>query len=326
MKRRDFITLLGGAAAAWPLAARAQRPAMPVIGLLRSGSRAASAKLDGAFRQGLASSGYVDGRNVAVEYRYAEGQYDRLPALAADLVRQQVTVIYTGGNAEAVAAKAAATTTPIVFRIGGDPVGLGLVASLNRPGGNITGVSFLSTTTMAIRLQMLHEAAPKAVVIGALMNPANPNAEPNTKELLEAAKKLGLQLHVLNANSEHDIDAAFATLVQRRAGALVIDGDSFFDNRHDRLAALTARHAMPAIYANRGFPDAGGLMSYGASNVDADHLGGVYVGRVLKGEKPADLPVQQSTKVELILNLKTAKALGLTVPLTLLGRADEVIE
>jgi putative ABC transport system substrate-binding protein len=329
MKRRDVIALLGSAVAApivWPLSAQAQRPVMPVIGYLRSGSRATSANNDAAFRQGLKSSGYVEGQNVAIEYRFAEGQYERLPALAADLVRRQVAAIYAGDIGSALAAKAVATTIPMVFRIGGDPVSFGLVASLNRPGGNITGVSLLSTTTTAIRLQMLHEAAPQAVIIGALMNPANPQAEPNTREAQEAARKLGLQLHVLNASSEHDIDAAFATLVQRRAEALLIDGDSFFNNRSDQLAALTARHTMPAIFTTRGFPDAGGLMSYGASNIDADRIGGVYTGRILKGDKPADLPVQQSTKVELIINLKTAKALGLTIPLTLLGRADEVIE
>jgi putative tryptophan/tyrosine transport system substrate-binding protein len=326
IRRREFITLLGGAAASWPVAARAQQPAMPVVGYLRGGSAAGSVKLLVAIRQGLGSIGYVEGRNVAIEYRYADNQNDRLPALAADLLRRQVALIYAGDNAAALAAKAATTTIPIVFRIGGDPVGLGLVASLNRPGGNITGVSFLSTTTAAIRLQMLHEAVPKAAVIGALVNPANPKAEPDTREAQEAARKLGLQLHVLHASSDQDIDAAFATLVQRRAGALVIDGDVFFSDRLVQLAILSARHAIPAIYTSRGFPDAGGLMSYGASNIDADRLAGGYVGRILKGDKPADLPVQQAVKVELIINLKTAKTLGLTFPITLLGRADEVIE
>jgi len=321
MKRREFITLLGGAAAAWPVAARAQQPAMPVIGYLRSGSRAASPDIETGFRQGLGSAGYLEGRNVTIEYLFADGHYDRLPALAADLVRRQVSVIYAGDVGSALAAKAAATTIPIVFRIGGDPVKLWLIASLNRPGGNITGVSFLNTTTMAIRLQMLHEAVPRAVIIGALMNPANAQAQPDTREVQEAALKLGLQLDVLNASSEQDIDAAFAILVQRHAGALLIEGDSLFDNRREQLAALTARHAMPAIFPTRGFPDSGGLMSYGASNVDADRLGGVYVGRILKGDNPSDLPVEQSTKVQLILNLKTAKALGLTVPLSLLTRA-----
>jgi putative ABC transport system substrate-binding protein len=324
MRRRDFIRLVGGAAAAmWPLAARAQRSALPVIGYLGTNSITSR---DAAFRQGLGSSGYVAGQNVTIEYRYADDQYDRLSTLAADLVRRQVAVIYAGDNGAALAAKAATTTIPIVFHTGADPVALGLVASLNRPGGNITGVTFLRTETVAIRLQMLHEAAPKAVIIGLLVNPANPNAEPNAREAEEAARKLGLELHVLNASSEHDIDAAFATLIQQHAGALVIDGNATFNNRVKQFAALTARHALPAIFPNRDFPDAGGLMSYGASSNEADRTGGVYVGRILKGEKAADLPVQQSTRVELILNLKTARALGISLPLTLLGRADEVIE
>jgi putative tryptophan/tyrosine transport system substrate-binding protein len=332
LRRREFVTLLSRAAAMsstiWPLATRAQQRALPVIGYLTGGSSAASNYIKNlaAFRQGLGSIGYVEGQNVAIEYRNADSQNDRLPALAADLLRRQVALIYAGDNAAAVAAKAANTTIPIVFRIGGDPISLGLVASLNRPGGNMTGVSFLSTTTVAIRLQMLHEAVPKATVIGALVNPANPNAEPDTREAQEAARKLGLELHALHASSDQDIDAAFATLVQRRTGALFIDGDPFFGARLVQLAILSARHALPAIYATREFPDAGGLMSYGASNFDANRLGGVYAGRVLKGDKPADLPVQQAVKVELIINLKTAKALGLTFPLTLLGRADEVIE
>jgi putative ABC transport system substrate-binding protein len=326
MRRREFIAWLGGAAAAWPIAARAQQRALPVIGYLRSSSAEGFEHELAAFRQGLGSTGYVEGQNVAIDYRYADNHYDRLPALAADLVRRQVASIYAGENAAALAAKAANTTIPIVFRIGADPVNLSLVASLNRPGGNITGVSFLSTTTVAIRLQMLHEAAPNAAVIAALINPSNPNAEPNTRETQEAARKLGLDLHVLHASSDQDIDAAFATLVQRRAGALAIDGDVFFSGRIVQLASLAARHAIPAIYPSRDFPDAGGLMSYGTSNTDADRLAGVYVGRVLKGDKPADLPVQQAVKVELIINLKTAKALGITFPLMLLGRAEGVIE
>jgi putative ABC transport system substrate-binding protein len=325
MRRREFIGLVGGAAA-WPLAARAQQRPMPVIGYLKSGSAAGAVKNLAAFRQGLGSTGYVEGQNVAIEYRYADNQYDRLPALAAELIGRQVALIYAGDNPASVAAKAANTTIPIVFRTGGDPVSMGLVASLNRPGGNITGVAFLSTTTQAIRLQMLHEAVPKAAVIGVLANPTNPNSEPNTREALEAARKLGLELHVLHASSDQDIDAAFATLVQLRAGALAIDGDTFFASRLVQLAILSARHAMPAIYTVRDFPDAGGLMSYGASNTDADRLGGVYAGRILKGDKPGDLPVQQAVKVELIINLKTAKALSVDFPLTLLGRADEVIE
>jgi putative tryptophan/tyrosine transport system substrate-binding protein len=325
-KRRDFITILGGAAAAWPLAAGAQQPALPVVGYLRSGLRGASPQLEPAFRQGLGSMGFDEGRNVAIDYRYAEGQYDRLPALAADLVRRQVAVIYAADNAAAVTAKVATTMIPVVFRIGGDPIQLGLITSLSRPGGNLTGVSFLTTTTTAIRLQMLHEAVPNAAVMGLLVNPTNPNAEPDTQEAQEAARKLGIDLAVVRASTAQAIDAAVATLIERRAQALVIDGDSFFTDRRQQLASLTTRHALPAIFATRDLPDAGVLMSYGASNVDAERLGGVYVGRVLKGDKPADLPVQQSVKVELIINMITAKVMGITVPLALLTRADEVIE
>ena len=325
MKRRDFITLLGGATAAWPLAARAQQ-AMPVVGYVRSGSRAASSHIETAFRQGLSSMGFVESRNVAVEYRYAENQNDRLPPLVADLVRQQVALIYAADNATAIVAKAATATMPIVFRIGGDPVQLRLVASLNRPGGNMTGVSFLSTATMAIRLQMLGEAVPNAIVIGLVVNPSNPSAELDIREAQEAARKLGLELHVVSASNVEEIDAAIARLVQQRVQALIIEGDTLFTNRHRQFAALTMRHALPAISTTREFVDAGVLMSYGASNVDADRLGGIYVGRVLKGDKPADLPVQQSVKVELIMNLITARTVSLTIPLSLLGRADEVIE
>jgi putative ABC transport system substrate-binding protein len=326
MKSREFITLLGGAATTWPLGARAQQPAIPVVGYLRSSARASLPQREIAFREGLASKGFVEGRNVVIDYRYAEHQSDRLPALASELVRRQVDVIYAGENAAVLAAKAATKMIPIVFRIGGDPIQLGLVTSLNRPAGNMTGVSFLSTVTGAIRLQMLHEAVPNPADMGLLVNPTNPNAVPDTQEAQEAARKLGIDLHVARASTAQAIDAAFATLVERRAQALVIDGDSFFTDRRQQLASLTTRHALPAIFATRDFPDAGGLMSYGASNVDADRQGGIYVGRVLDGEKPADLPVQQSVKVELIINLITAKTLGMTLPLALLGRADEVIE
>jgi putative ABC transport system substrate-binding protein len=326
MRRRTFLSLAGSTAAAWPLAVRAQQPAMPVVGYLRSGSRAASTSSEAAFHKGLASVGFVEGRNVAIDYRYDENQTDRLPALASDLVRRPVALIYAASDAPAVTAKAATTTIPIVFRIGGDPIQLGLVPSLSRPGANLTGVSFLNTTTGAIRMQMLHEAAPNATVIGLLVNPTNPQAEPDTQEAQEAARKLGLELHVVGASNAQEIDTAFATLVQRRVQALVIDGNTVFTSRRQQLAALTTRHAMPAIQPQRGFPDAGGLMSYGASGIDADRLAGTYVGRILKGDKPADLPVQQSVKVELIINLITAKVLGVTFPLTLLGRADEVIE
>jgi putative ABC transport system substrate-binding protein len=325
MNRRDLITLLGGAAA-WPLAARAQPTLLPVVGYLRSGSRASVTRLEAAFRQGLASMGFEEGRNVAIDYRYLESAPDRLSAFAADLVRRQVAVIYAGDNAVAVAVKATTTTIPVVFRVGGDPVQLGLVTSLSRPGGNLTGATFLATATVAIMLQMLHEVAPHAAVVGLLVNPANPYTEPNIQEALKAATELGVALHVARAGSDQEIDAAFATLVQQRAQALAIEGDPFFTARRQQLVALMTRHALPAIYATRDFADAGGLMSYGASNSEADRLGGVYVGRVLKGDKPADLPVQQSVKVELIINLIAAKVLGVTFPLTLLGRADEVIE
>jgi putative ABC transport system substrate-binding protein len=299
---------------------------MPVVGYLRSGSRVASSQIEAAFRQGLNSMGFIEGRNVAIDYQYAENQNDRLAALAANLIRQPVAVIYAGDNSTAVTVKAATTTIPVVFRIGSDPLRLGLVPSLNRPGGNLTGVTFLATTSQAIRLQMMREAIPNAVVMGLLVNPANPNAELDTREAENAARKLGLELHVVGASNSHEIDTAFATLVQQPTHALVIDGDTLFSNRRLQLATLTTHHMMPAIYISREFPDAGGLMSYGASNVEADRLGGVYVGRILKGDKPADLPVQQAVKIELIINLITAKVLGVTMPLTLLGRADEVIE
>jgi ABC-type uncharacterized transport system substrate-binding protein len=329
MKRRDFISLLGGAAAAWPLTARAQQPTMPLLGFLSgnaAGSPNAAAYILPAFRQGLKEAGYIEGQNVAIEYRWAESQYDRFPAMAADLVGRRAALIFATDNAAAQAAKAASATVPVVFAIGGDPVSLGLVTSMKQPGGNVTGVSYLSTTTQAISLQMLHEAAPNTAIIGALINPGNPNAEPNVREMQESARTLGLQLQVLNARNAGEIDAAFATLVQSRAGALVIEGDALFSFRIGQLAALTLRHAMPAIYPTRDFVGAGGLMTYGASNTEAYRLAAVYAGRILKGAKPADLPVQQATKVELILNLATAKVLGMTFPLTLLARADEVIE
>jgi putative ABC transport system substrate-binding protein len=270
--------------------------------------------------------GFIPGRNVAIDHRYAENQNDRLPALAAELVHGRVAVIYAGDNVTTLTTKAATATIPIVFRIGGDPVQLGLVSSLNRPGGNITGVSFLATTTAAIRLQMLHEAAPNAIVIGLLVNPSNPLAEPDTRETRDAARKLGIALHVATSSNAQQVDGALAALVQQGAQALVIEGDPLFMNGRQQLAGLTARHAMPAIFSTRDFPEAGGLMSYGANIVDADRLGGVYVGRILKGDKPADLPIQQSVRVELIINMTAAKALGLTLPISLLGRADEVIE
>jgi putative tryptophan/tyrosine transport system substrate-binding protein len=328
MRRRQFITLLGGAAAAWPIAARAQQAAMPVIGFLGSASPDRWVDRMRAFHKGLSETGYVEGRNVAIEYRWANGQNDRLPPLAADLVGRQVTVLAAPGSTPAaLAAKTATTTVPIVFEIASDPVGLGLVASLARPGGNITGVTSLNAEVGPKRLELMHELVPTANVIGLLVNPTNPNlAEPTTKNLQAAARTLGLQLHVLHGSTEGDLDTVFATLVQLRAGALVIGADPFFSSRLEQLALLTVRHAMPTVYQTREFTAAGGLMSYGANFTDTFHAVGVYIGRILKGDKPADLPVQQTTKVELFLNLRTAKVLGLEVPRTLVARADEVIE
>jgi len=328
MNRRTLITLLGGTVAAWPLAARGQQPAVPVIGFLGGASPDRWVGRLRAFHQGLSETGYVAGRNLAIEYRWAEGQNDRLPSLAAELVGRQVSVIAAPGSVPAaLAAKAATTTIPIVFEIASDPVELGLVASLARPGGNITGVTSLNAQVGPKRLELLHELVPTATIVGLLVNPTNPNeAEPTTKNLQAAARSLGLEMHVLHASAEGDFDAAFATLIQLRAGALAIGTDPLFTSRLEQLAALTVRHAVPTVYQFREFTAAGGLMSYGGSLTDTFRAAGVYTGRILKGDKPADLPVQQTTKVELFLNLKTAKALGLTVPIPLLGRADEVIE
>jgi putative tryptophan/tyrosine transport system substrate-binding protein len=327
MRRRGFITLVGGAAAAWPLAARTQQVSMPVVGLLGATTPHGYAAQLEAFRRGLSESGFVEGRNVAIEYRWADDQYDRLPALAADLVRRQVAVIATfGGNAASVAAKAATTTIPVVFHGSVDPVQVGLVTSLNRPGGNVTGVVTLNMETGQKRLELMHELLPAATTIGLLLNPANAVAENQSKDLRAAARTLGLQLRIANASTDHDFDAAFATLSQERVGGLVIGTDGFLVSQSERLAALAVRYALPAIFQYRAFATAGGLMSYGGSVTDSYRLSGVYTGCILKGEKPADLPVQQATKVELIINLKTAKTLGITFPITLLGRADEVIE
>jgi ABC-type uncharacterized transport system substrate-binding protein len=326
MRRREFITLLGGAAAAWPVVAQAQQPAMPVIGFLNTRAPGEDTHLLAAFRQGLSETGYVEGHNATIEYRWAEGQYDRLPAMAADLIQQRVTVIAATSTPAALAAKAATSTVPIVFTTGGDPIKLGLVASLNRPGGNVTGVTALSVEVGPKRLELARELFPGATTFALLVNPANPVAATVSKDLQAVADTLGVRLHVLHASTEADFEAAFATAAQLRAAALVISADPVFGSHAAQLGALALRHSVPAIYQFREFVAAGGLMSYGGSITDTYRVAGLYAGRILKGEKPADLPVVQSTKVELILNLKTAKALGITVPLPLSGRADEVIE
>src|SRR5262245_40435218 len=327
MKRRDFITLLGGAAAAWPLAARAQQgERMPVIGFLSGELPSQMTHVVDVFRHGLGEAGYVEHRNVGIEYRWGEGRYDRLPALAVDLVKRQVAVIAaTGGSAWA--AKAATTIIPIVFVIGVDPVEHGIVASLSRPEGNITGVMILAAALAGKRIEVLRELAPNATAIGVLVNPNYAaNAEPQVRDAGIAARALGVNLHLVSVSSERDLEPAFDSLVQQKVGALMILSDPFFLSRREQFVALATRHAFPAIYAQREFPEAGGLMSYGTSRVDAYRLAGVYAGRILKGAKPADLPVVQPTKFELVINLSTAKALGLEVPPMLLARADEVIE
>jgi len=326
MRRRHFIILLGGAAA-WPVTARAQQPTMPVVGFLNGGSRAAYAPEVDAFWQGLKGTGYVEGQNVTIEHRWAGDQYDRLPSLAADLVQQKVTVIAATSTPAALAAKAATSTVPIVFTTGGDPIKLGLVASLARPGGNVTGSTQLSVEVGPKRLELAHELFPRATTFALLVNPTNPVAPAVSKDLEAVANTLGVRLHVLHASTEADVEAAFATASQLRAAALVIaSADPWFGSHAAQLGALALRHRLPAIYFLREFAAAGGLMSYGSSLTETYRLAGLYTGRVLKGEKPANLPVVQSAKVELYINLKTAKTLGITVPLPLSGRADEVIE
>jgi ABC-type uncharacterized transport system substrate-binding protein len=327
IRRREFIFTLGGAAAAWPLAAHAQQPAMPVIGFLNADSPQRYGQPLSAFLKGLGETGYVDGRNVAIEYRWAEGRYDRLPAMATDLVHRQVTVIAATSTAAALAAKAATTTIPIVFEMGSDPVRLGLINSLNRPDGNITGVTQLNWEVIPKRLELLHELLPTARVMALLVNPTDSvYAEMQSRAVLAAAHTLGLELHVLNASTEDDFDSVFANVGHLRAGGLVIGGGAFFYSRIKQLAALAIRHAVPAVFQSREFVAAGGLLSYGSEVTDAYRLAGVYTGRVLKGDRLADLPILQAMKVELFINLKTAKALGITVPLPLSGRADEVLE
>jgi len=327
VKRRAFITLLGGAAVAWPLAARAQQPKVPVVGFLRDTSLADAMHLVAAFRQGLKEAGFIEGQNVMVEYRSAEHQLHRLPALVADLVRQQVALI-VGNTESALAAKSANTTVPIVFVTGGDPVMLGFVSSLNRPGGNATGVSFLTSASGTKRLELLRQIMPKAAAIAMLVdvNPNSPQAGDERRDVQAAAHAIGQELIVVEAGSDRDIEAAFATFTQRGAGALLVGTGSSLYSRRARLVALAAQHRIPTIYVLREFVTAGGLMSYGTSITDAYRLAGVYAGRILKGEKPADLPVQQSTKFAFLINLGTAKALGLEIPDKLLALADEVIE
>jgi putative tryptophan/tyrosine transport system substrate-binding protein len=326
LKRREFIAFVGGAAAAWPLAARAQHAAVPVVGFLSPGSTEADTSRMNAVRRGLKEIGYVEGQNVAIEYRAAQNQYDHLPALAVELVRGQATVIVTVGITATLAAKAATSTIPIVFAMGADPVQFSLVSGLNRPGGNITGVYALNYAVMGKRLELLHELVPTAGIIAVLTNPSSPFTEVETKALYEAASALGVKLRVLNAANESEIDAAFATLAKERSVPIVVSSDAMFTNQRVQLVVLSARYAIPAIFSYREFSAAGGLMSYGPDLADAYRQVGIYTGKILKGTKPTDLPVQQSVKVELVINLNTAKALGITFPLPLLGRADQVIE
>jgi putative ABC transport system substrate-binding protein len=327
IQRREFITLLGGAAATWPIVARAQQAAMPVIGILSATSSEENQDLMAAFHRGLKDQGFAEHQNVAIEYRWAQGYYDRLPARVAELVSRRVAVIFaTGGSASGLAAKAATATIPIVFTTGGDPVKEGIVGSLNRPGGNITGVTFFAHALAAKRMELLRELVPSAGMIAVLVNQTNPNAVPDIEEIENAARVLGLQVHVLRASTDAEIDSAFANLSPSRVGALFVNADAFFFSRRSRIVALSARFSLPAIYARNEYVATGGLISYATRVADSFHQAGVYVGRILKGEKPGDLPVPQPTKFELVINLKTAKALGLEIPPKLLALADEVIE
>jgi putative tryptophan/tyrosine transport system substrate-binding protein len=325
MRRREFVTLLGGAAAGWPVAARAQQPSMPVVGFLRVTSAADAANLVTAFRQGLKEAGFVEGQNIAIEYRFADGQGDRFPGLVADLIRRQAAVI-VGHGVPAQIAKAATTTTPIVFVVGDDPVRIGLVANFNRPGGNVTGVTFIATDVTAKRLGLLHELVPHAAVIAVLLDPNLPDADRELRSVEAAGRTIGLRVLVVKAAAVHELDAAFATIVQAGAGALHVGSGAFFTSQRQRLAVLSARHGLPSSYPEREYVAAGGLLSYGTSQADAYRRAGNYVARILKGEKPGDMPVEQPTKFELVINLGTAKTLGLTVPNSMQLLADEVIE
>ena len=328
MRRRDFIKVVAGSAVAWPLAVRAQQTPMPVVGFVNSTSPQSYARQLAAFLEGLREAGYEEGRNVAVEYRWAEGKNERLAAMAGDLVQRQVTVIAATSTPAALAAKAATSSIPIVFETGGDPIRLGLVANLSRPGSNVTGAASMAVEVIAAKgLELLHELIPAAHVMGLLVNPTDPaNAKPQEREVLATARTLGFEIHVLNAAAERDLDAAFRKLTELRAAGLLISANAFFTGHSEQLAALAAHYAIPAVFARREFAVAGGLLSYGSDLAESYRLAGIYTGRVLKGDKPADLPVQQATRVELIINLKAAKALGISVPLSILGRADQVIE
>jgi ABC-type uncharacterized transport system substrate-binding protein len=326
MRRREVIALLGSSAVAWPFGAPAQQPAAPVVGFVNASASTESARFAGPFRQGLADTGYIEGQNVAIEYRWADSHYERLPDMIADLVRRRVAVLAATSTPAALAAKAATTDIPIVFETAGDPITLGLVDSLSRPTGNVTGVTQLSSELVSKRVGLLHDLIPTAKIIASLINQSDPRAESQSREMHEAARAVGVQLHVLNASNEAEIDRAFTKLLQLRADALLVGTGELFNKRQAQLVALAARHAVPAFYQYREFPIAGGLISYGASLTDSYRQAGVYTGRILKGEKPGDLPVWQPTKFELVINLKTAKALGLTIPPGVLAIADEVIE